>query len=113
MRRSAKRKNKNSGFLKTVFFCGAVFSAVALCVFYVWQVNKEVEEKYSFEKCLKKIETLERENKQLEVNFSQAFSLDSLKEQAGLLGFQKADKIQYLKVMDNRVVANYNEAVAD
>jgi len=88
-----------------------LFSAVgiiliaACLVFYIFQVNKEVSERYLVQQYEKKINELSKENKNLELESAQAASLNKILEQVASLNFEKTDKIHYIRIVGTQVVA--------
>jgi hypothetical protein len=97
------------------FWILSVFSVLALSVFYIYQINQEVSQRYAVSDYTKKIAKFTKENKSLEVSLSEVASLAKASEAIKTLGYSRIDKISYIKIMDNRVVANYlsNEKLAD
>lgn len=109
---------KTKRFKKLTFrnFCiFSVFLIIALSAFYILQINQEVSQRYAISDYAKKITHLTKENKLLQVRLSETASLAKASETIKTLGYDQTDKIQYIKIMDNRVVANYlsNEKLAD
>jgi hypothetical protein len=97
------------------FWILSVFSVLALSAFYIYQINQEVSQRYAVNDYTKKIAKFTKENKSLEVALSGAASLAKASETIKTFGYSQTDKISYIKIMDNRVVANYlsNEKLAD
>jgi len=92
-----------------------VMSILLLSALYILQINKEVSQRYLADDCEKKISRFARENNNLEKDLAQTLSLNKVSEVVRTLGYLKSDRVQYIRVMDNRVVANYqaNEKMAD
>ena len=88
-----------------LFWALGIISIVAFSVFYIFQVNTEVSERYLIQKYEKKINELSKENKNLEVGSAQVTSLDKVIEQIASLNFEKTDKIHYIRVLETQVVA--------
>ncbi len=91
--------------LDTKRFCilGAL-AVLFLLAFYIYQVNAETSEKYSIHENQKRISELLVENKNLEIDSAQASSLNSIVQSIEKLNFEKTEKIEYIKVIDNLVV---------
>lgn len=87
-------------------FCAlTIISIFAFSVFYIFQVNAEVSERYLIQKYEKEINELSKENKSLEVGLAQVASLDKVVEQVASLNFEKIDRIHYIRVLETQVVA--------
>ncbi len=87
-----------------LFWFLAVLSAAALLVFYVFQINAAVSERYSIQKYEKRISEVSRENQNLEISSAQTNSLDNITAFLGELNFEKVDKIHYIQVLDTQVI---------
>lgn len=85
-----------------IFFVLLLF---CLLVFYVFQVNTEVSERYSIQKYEEKISEILKENQSLEINAVRANSLDKILALLTGFNFQKTDKIHYIRILDAKVVA--------
>jgi len=88
-----------------VFLGLGILSIIALVIFYIFQVNAEISERYSVQKYVGTLNEISEENKNLEIN---SLQLDSLENISGLLenlNFVKSDKIHYIRVLDNQVVS--------
>lgn len=97
------------------FWILCFISTLSLSALYVYQINQEVSQRYAVSDYSKKITKYAKENKTLEISLSESASLAKTSEAIRTLGYSQTDKIQYIKIMDNRVVANYqsNEKLAD
>lgn len=83
-----------------------IFSAVliiSLLALYIFQVNSVVSESYQIQKYQKKITELSEENKILEINSLQLNSLVNIENKVQELGFEKADKIYYIRLLEGQV----------
>jgi len=87
-----------------LFWLLIILSVVALLVFYLFQVNAVVSERYLIQKYEKRISEISRENQNLEISSAQTNSLDNITALLGELNFEKADKIHYIRVLDTQVV---------
>jgi hypothetical protein len=113
MSRGQKRAFRKIRFNSRVFWLFSVCTAIALSVFYVVQINSEVSAKYAIDSYQKKENLLSRENKSLEISLGQTMPLEKLAQTIGELGFEKIEKIYYVRALDNRVVTTLNEKLAD
>lgn len=73
-------------------------------MFYVFQVNSQVSERYQIRKYEKKIDKILGENKMLEISAAQTNSLDRIASLVGDKNFEKIDKIDYVKILNGQVV---------
>jgi len=89
--------------IRTISILGSMI-VFLLLGFYVYQVNAETSGRYSVQDYQKRISELSKENKNLEINSAQAGSLNSIAELIEELGFEKTDKIEYIKVVDTLIV---------
>ena len=93
---------------KTIWIMFWVFSIsllISLIVFYVFQANNEVLERYSISDYLNRLDKISEENKQLEIKALSANSLENISDLLQTLNFVKVDKIEYIRVLDNQVVS--------
>lgn len=100
---------KRSPFLKwkiilRVFWILSIFSILAFLVFYVFQANAQVSERYLIQKYEKRLSEFSKENKSLGINSVQLNSLNNITTLINELGFEKIDKIHYIRVLDGQVV---------
>lgn len=113
MRKRQKRNSKKIRLNSEVFWFFSVCLAIALSVFYVTQINSEVSAKYAIDDYQKKENLLSKENKILEISFDQTMPLEKMAQAIKELGFEKTEKIYYVRILDNRVVTTLNEKLAD
>lgn len=73
-------------------------------IFYVFQVNAEVSERYLIQKYEQKLSEVLKENQNLEISSVQASSLDDIMVLMEGLNFEKVDKIHYIRVLGNQIV---------
>ena len=76
-----------------------------LLTFYILQINAEVSQQYQVQQYEKKISEISKENQELEIKLTQANSLEQITGFLGVSGFEKVDKIHYIKILDGQVVA--------
>ncbi len=87
-----------------LFWTLCIFSIITLLVFYIFQVNSEISERYSIRDYGKILDKLSKENKNLGINSLQVNSFKNIEESLKNLNFEKAGKISYIQVLDNQVV---------
>jgi len=88
-----------------IFWILCVLSIISLLVFYIFQVNVEIGEKYLIQEYEKKLGQILEENNKLEINSVQSNSLNNISELVNTLNFEKTDKIKYIHVLENQVVS--------
>ncbi|GEM_PF-959245 len=82
---------------KAVSFVGS-FIALALLVFYVWQINDLTRGSYTINSYEKQISQLSGENKNLQVSFAENSFLGQALTKIQALNFQKATSVKYIKI---------------
>lgn len=87
------------------FWLLSILLTIAFLVFYIFQVNVEVSERYSIQEYQERIAEISKENQSLEINSAQINSLDNLTLLLEGLNFEETDKIHYIRVLDTQVVA--------
>jgi len=87
-----------------VFWLLSILLTITCLVFYIFQVNAEVSERYLTEEYQKRITEISKENQGLEISSAQVNSLDNLTLLLEELDFEKTDKIHYIQVLDTQVV---------
>ena len=97
---SLRRKIILKGFLVL-----GILSIVSLLVFYIFQINNEVSERYLIEKYERRISEIIKEKQNLEINSFQVSSLENIIGLLEPLNFEKTDKIHYIRVSDRQVVS--------
>lgn len=89
-------------------FKGLLFLNISLVIFFfgllVFQVSSEAKESYLMQNYQEKIKELSRENRLLEINLSQENSLSNIEVLLADLSLEKANKVQYIEVLEDRVV---------
>lgn len=78
---------------------------VSLLVIFVLQVNAYTKEMYLLQDYQQKIGQLSEENKYLEIDFAKADSLENIGGFVQNMTFEKADNIEYIKLLDATVLA--------
>lgn len=87
-----------------VFWLLSILLTITFLVFYIFQVNAEVSERYSIQEYQKRITEVSKENQNLEISSAQINSLDNLTLLLEELNFEETDKIHYIRVLDTQVV---------
>ena len=87
-----------------VFLILSFLSVSALFVFYFFKVNAEVSERYLIQKYDGELSKILKENQNLEISLIQSDSLDNIIALMEEFNFEKADKIHYIRVLNNQVV---------
>lgn len=108
-----RKAKKKITYRRFKAFC--LFSILALSAFYVFQINQEVSQRYAIDEYAGKINYYSKENGRLQVSLTQTASLAKTSETIKTLGYSETGKIHYIRMMGNRVVANYqsDEKLAD
>ena len=91
--------------IQRFFLSLIILTGVFLLIYYVFQVNNEISDRYSVWHLEKILSEVSKENKNLEVNSSQINSLDKITELLNNLNFEKPEKTSYIRVLGNQVVA--------
>lgn len=92
------------GIILRVFWALAVLSIIALLVFYIFQVNFEVSERYLIKEYERRLAEVSQESKNLEISLVQMNSLNNVAGLLKELNFVKIDKIHYIRVLGREVV---------
>ena len=87
------------------FWVLSIALTIIFLVLYVFQVNLMTKESYLTQDYQKKIKELSRENKTLEITFSEGNSLSNLELLVKNLNLEKTDKVHYIQVLESQVVA--------
>ncbi len=87
-----------------VFWILSILLTITFLVFYIFQINTEVSERYSIQGYQKRIDGVSKENHSLEINSAQINSLENLTLLLEELNFEKTDKVHYIRVLDTQVV---------
>lgn len=78
-------------------FCSVLF----LSVFYVFQVDEMIRGGYLMKNYQKKIDTLLRENKNLEINLAQISYSENIQKKAAESNFEDIQTIKYIQILDS------------
>ena len=87
-----------------IFLVLSILSVFFLLVFYVFQVNAEVSEKYLIQKYNGELSQALEENQNLEISLIQSNSLDNIMALMEKFDFERTNKIHYIQVLNNKVV---------
>jgi cell division protein FtsL len=80
------------------FIVSILLVVFLMCIgFYVFQIISLTENSYYFTNYQKKIKTLNEEIANLEVSYSQSLNLNNIEEKAKELGFQKIERVKFIK----------------
>lgn len=88
--------------LFSVFGLALMFSLLTSCVF---QLNKYTAGYFELQSYQKQLNRLAEENRGLEVQFSSSDSLNKIYTFAGGDGFVKAEKVDYIQLLDGTALA--------
>jgi hypothetical protein len=103
------RKNSYS-FKKIYLLKGRIFwlfiflLITSLSIFYVFQINREISERYSLEKYEKALNELSEKNRVLSVAFLEKSSLDNIENLLATLNFEEVKNTSYIQVLGSQVV---------
>lgn len=84
-----------------------VFLVLSFCltlfflVFYVFQVNEMLRDGYLMKSYQKKVDTLLRENKNLEISLAQISYLENIQKKTQELSFKNIQTIKYIQILDS------------
>ncbi|MDD2731640.1 MAG: hypothetical protein PHI53_00375 [Candidatus Pacebacteria bacterium] len=95
----------NTRIILSIFYILSLFIFSGLLIFYVFQVSAEASERYQVEDYQKKLNEISKEEADLEIVLMNGNSLDNVVTLASELNFEKIDKIHYVRVLENKVVA--------
>jgi len=87
-----------SNLILKIFWIFNFILILVFLIFYLFQVNALVSETYLVQNYEKKLTELSQKNEILTINFFQANSLDNIEKLIKDLGFEKVDKIHYIKI---------------
>lgn len=103
LKKSAVKKKK----LLSLFWVFLIATAFSLSVFYVFQINTEISEKYAALNYEKELVELMRKKESLEMGVESSASLDNvlLLLDSSDMGFVEAEKVNHLKISNDRIVS--------
>lgn len=87
-----------------IFWLLITLLIVALLVFYIFQVNAEVSERYLIQRYENGLIELSKENKNLEISSVQVISLDNILSLLENSDFERTNKVHYIRILENKVV---------
>lgn len=88
--------------LKIALFTG-ISLIISLIGFYVFQISAVTEKSFTIANLEKQIADLDKEFKNLQINFSDTSSLSGLEETLVAKGYEKVGKIHYIQVSGDTV----------
>lgn len=77
---------------------------ISLLVFYIFQINALVSESYLLQSYQKKLNEESLKNEALLINSAQVNSLGNIKKKIQELGFEKVEKVHYIRVLETQIV---------
>lgn len=86
-----------------IFWILSFIFIIFLTSFYIFQVNNLAENIYKIKFFQKKIYELSQEEEVLKINLVKGNSLTDLEILAKDFGFEKAEKIQYIEVLETQI----------
>jgi hypothetical protein len=89
----------------TLFWVFSISLLVSLVVFYIFQANSEISERYLTAEYLSRLDEVSEENKQLEITALSVNSLENVSDLLKTLNFVEVERIEYIRVLDNQVVS--------
>lgn len=96
---------KSSNLRLKLFWMINIALVIILLGFCVFQINMQIKESSLIKNYENKIVQISEQNKNLEINFSQANSLANLETLLMNLNYEKVGRVQYLRVPGSTVVA--------
>ena len=84
-----------------VFAVLIFISIISLLVFYIFQINNIIFNGYQIKDFQKRLDIMAKENRILEINYSQTRALENIEMKVQELGFEKVGKINYFQVLEN------------
>lgn len=96
--------NLNWKLFWRIFWILNVSLLSALLIFYLFQIHETTKQNYLLANYEKKIISLSKENKNLEINFSKYVGLENIEALVKNLNFEKPEKIHYLRILPETVV---------
>ena len=75
-----------------------------LLTFYIFQINSVISGGYLIQNCQKKITELSKENETLAIDSARINSLNNVENRIKELGFEKIEKVNYIKILENQIV---------
>ncbi len=101
--------NRLSDRWRIIFNLFGVVSVLAIALLLVlclYQITDEASVSYSIRKSENRMQELLKNNKVLEISSLEKDSLNSVLSSIDQLNFEKIERVQYIKVINNQVVQN-------
>lgn len=89
-----------------LFRAVSVLALVSLLILCVYQITNEASVSYSIRKAENRAQELLKSNKVLEISSLEKDSLNNVLGSIDQLNFEKIERVQYIKVINNQVVQN-------
>jgi len=86
-----------------IFWILSFISIISLSAFYIFQVNNLAENIYQIKIFQKKLIDLSQEEEALEINLVKGNSLTNLETLTKDFGFEKAEKIHYIEILETQI----------
>lgn len=86
-----------------IFWVLSFISIISFLVLYIFQINSIISKGYQIQNLRKRLDGTAKENRILEINYSQTKSLENVEKKAQELGFEKIGKTNYFQVLENSV----------
>ncbi len=77
-----------------------------LLAFYIFQVNEYTRAGFAISEYQNRIAEVSRQNKQMELSFSETYTLASLESLLKMADYEEVDRIQYVRMAGSQVAAN-------
>jgi len=81
-----------------------IFSIISLLLFYIFQINSEISERYLIREYEKKLDQLSQENKELTIGLFEKNSFNNLEKELEGFHFEPVGNISYIQVLNNKIV---------
>jgi len=90
---------------KKLWFLTTGLLLLVLLILSIFQLNAYAQEFYLIKDYQQKINRLTKENKVLEISFSEANSLNKLNKYVQEQTFEKAEKVDYIQLLESTALA--------
>lgn len=94
-----------NGFVSKIFYLLIFVLLTGFLALHIFQVNRAIFGDYVLAQQKQRLSRALAENKNLEVDSSQAVSLEKVEGLAMDSGFEKTDKVHYIQVLEGQVVS--------
>lgn len=97
--------SNNLSYLKKSVLLLSFCLILSLLVFYVFQINKIINESNSVLSSQKKVDELSRENSNLIAGVFQGNSVKNIEALAQNLNYQKSNEVHYIQILGSTAIA--------